>query len=105
MKISREYRAMACMYRRFARAAYSDCDFSKQALMDAYEFESRGRGRLAGGVFENTNNGYPIGKKLVNISVAMWKEDIEAPGYPKVLTRHELSTWYPRWFLRKIIHA
>ena len=68
------------------------CDFSEEMMLELYYSESYGDK-------VSDNNGYYIGKRYLNLTVSMWKEDIEK-GY---LFKHELyDDIFPRWWLDKI---
>jgi len=84
---------MAELYKRFAKD-YPQADFSKQAAEDMYTHETYGipmpvKAQL---------NGYMQGKKLMDITISMWKEDIKNG----VLSIKELKEDnYPEWFLKR----
>ena len=82
---------MAEIYRLFADASL---DFSAVAASIAYEFESTGKGLLD----ENTN-GFYQGKRCMDITVKMWREDI-AVG---MLLCGELEAEFPKWFLDLVL--
>ena len=65
---------MQTVYRYFGD---SDLDYSEEAAMDLFLFESRGIGDLKPNLFYCTN-GYANGKHWLNVTVAMWREDIAA---------------------------
>lgn len=70
---------------------WKDClDFSDEALVELYNYESYG-GQIS------PKNGFAVGKKWLNLNVSMWKEDI-AQGY---LFKHELyeDPKFPHWWL------
>jgi len=69
-KIGKRYLERAQYYRRLAHATCPTLDFSDEALRRCYEWESHGV-RCS-----DPDNGYMTGKSLVNLNVAMWKEDI-----------------------------
>lgn len=56
-----------------------ECDFSNQAMQDMFLFESKGVGNIDITGFNTTgkkSNGYAVGKKWLNVSVAAWIKDI-----------------------------
>ena len=88
---------MAEMYKRFA-VDFQFADFSEKAKEDMYLFESKGTPLPAG-----IENGYALGKKWMDVTIAMWREDLKSG----ILFRHELldnsqGDGYPEWFLTKI---
>ena len=79
---------MVKMYERFAPREYT---FSYEAMKECHEWESKGK-------TISPNNGYAIGKKIMDITIAMWKEDLG-----KILFMEELQQDYPQWFLDKVL--
>lgn len=84
---------MIAVYEYFGK----DCDgldWSKNSLYDLYTFESTGKGSV------KPNNGYAYGKHIMDITIAMWKEDLN-----KTLFIHELyeDENLPNWWLDKIL--
>jgi len=70
--ISKKYAMRAAHYRRTAKGqGVSGLDFSEAALRELFDWESRG----VGGV-DKGKNGYAYGKWCVDLSVAMWVEDL-----------------------------
>ena len=70
-------------------------DFSDEALLELYNYESYG-----GSVKQN--NGFMHGKKWLNLNVTMWKEDIERG----LLFKWELyeDPKFPHWWLDKVLN-
>ena len=71
--ISKKYAMRAAYYRRVARSHMSGLDFSEEALRALHAKESRGVGSV-----DKAVNGYAYGKWLIDLSVAMWVEDIQS---------------------------
>lgn len=70
--ISKRYALRAAHYRRTAKSQrVSGLDFDEAALRELYEWESRGIGNV-----DKKKNGYAYGKWCVDLSVAMWIEDL-----------------------------
>jgi hypothetical protein len=70
--ISKKYALRAAHYRRTAKSQrVAGLDFSEAALRELFDWESRGIGGVDKG-----RNGYAYGKWCVDLSVAMWVEDI-----------------------------
>ena len=95
MKLGKNWRRMADIYQRFAPPG---TDLSPAAAAAMYQHESFGE-PLA----NPSTNGFNIGKKWMDITIAMWREDIPA----RVLTVQELQDdGYPDWFLKRtgILH-
>ena len=69
------------------------CDFSEGMMLELYYAE-------AFGDKVSQNNGYYVGKRYMNLTIAMWKQDIEI-GY---LLKSELynDETFPHWWLDKI---
>lgn len=81
---SKKWLKMAEVYRYFARA-YKDLDFSEEAALEMYLYESNGT------TFIRFKNGYYLGKHLMDLNLAMWKESIRL----ELLTVQELYEWLP----------
>lgn len=85
------------LYEYFSRG-WKDClDYSDESLFDLYYNESQGRGTV------KENNGYAHGKKWLNVTVAMWLEDIEKGN----LFKNELyeDPDLPHWWLDMVLRA
>lgn len=97
MKISKKWLKMAEMYKRFA-TDFPSADFSRKSAEDMFIFESKGIQLLKG-----HNNGFAFGKKWMDVTLAMWKEDIEKGN---LFIEELLHDNYPKWFLKKsgILH-
>lgn len=86
---------MAEIYKRFIPAISTDrtIDTDESAMYEMYNYETFGI------PITNRNNGYFIGKKWMDITIKMWKEDIDN----ELLFVFELQNdGYPYWFLKKI---
>jgi len=94
--MNKNYERMTRVYRLFA---VGDYDFSEKAFNDMYAYETHGEGGF-GKIFTPTDNGYFIGKKLLNITVSMWMERMNTPGWYYFLK--ELYQEFPTWWLDKI---
>lgn len=80
-KISKKFKKMAILYRYFSKDWEHLLDYSDKAMSAMYEYESYGT------KLDNADkNGYAVGKKWMDVNVAMWKEDIEKGN----LWKHEL---------------
>lgn len=85
---------MVPLYRHFVRDFESGLDFSDEMLFEMYEHESKGVGKCS------PSNGYYHGKKWLNVTVAMWREDIKL-GNLFLFELYEDSA-YPHWWLDRI---
>lgn len=90
---------MSEVYKTFA-GNMNNLDFSEHSKIEMYKFESTGKGNIQLDMFANSINGYAYGKKMLNITVAMWKEDIRN----RLLFIGELykDSKFPHWWLDKI---
>lgn len=85
---------MAEIYEKFVK----DCqniDLSEEAAYQMYRYET------FGGIIPNNSiiNGYELGKKWMDITISMWKEDLLC----KNLFVFELQEdGYPDWFLERV---
>jgi hypothetical protein len=52
-------------------------DLSEEAAYEAFLHESQGKGNHKFGIVANSKNGYIIGKHWMDVTVKMWKEDIQ----------------------------
>jgi hypothetical protein len=78
MKISSKWLKMGKIFKFFGEDPFmTKLDFSEKSAQEMYEFESTGKGDISLNMFSNSFNGYAYGKKMLNLTVAMWKEDIE----------------------------
>ncbi len=76
-------------------------DFSEKAKQEMYDYETYGKGELQTEIFTDKEpNGYAHGKKYMDVTVAMWIEDI-LDGYLQVGEIYK-DPKYPRWWLDKI---
>jgi hypothetical protein len=91
MKISKRWFEMAEMYRRFA-GDYEHAYFGENSAIEMYRYET------FGDPINSKWNGFAIGKKWMDVTLAMWREDI-AKG---MLFISELQADYPEWFLRRV---
>lgn len=94
-KVSRQYLRLAAVYRRFA-GRESGYDFSIKALLECYEHESNGTSA-------SKTNGYVFGKWAKDVSVATWREDIEAGLFCKAEFFTPLNKWWAKKALESVI--
>ena len=92
-KIGPRWRRMAEIYKRFA-ADYPRADFSEPAAVAMYLHESTGAP-----LPDPRTNGYALGKKWMDVTVAGWKEEIPACG---LLVCELQDDGYPDWFLERV---
>lgn len=83
MRIKQKYRKKAELYKHFARQWEAVLDFSEDALVECFEWESHGK------KLTSKNNGYACGKGWLDVNITMWKEDIKAG----LLHPDELEDW------------
>lgn len=101
MKVSKRWKKISGIYRLFC-PQQDNLDFSNKAELEAYLFESRGLGNLEEKIFvEGKINGYLYGKKMMDITIAMWKEDL-----PKglIFLSELYQDKFPHWWLNKIFN-
>ena len=95
-----KYEEIAKFYASFVRG--SSFDFSDDAMHEAYEVETHGM------KWDVRNNGYVFGKKLMDVTLAAWKEDIQDGLMTKfdILREYERGTFareFVESYLAKII--
>jgi len=92
---------MIPLYKRFAGG--NNYDFSDKALEEMYKYETFGEGNINNSIFNTINlNGYFIGKKWLNLTVTMWLNDFQKPGWVHFLKDIYSDKSLPRWWLKKI---
>lgn len=85
---------MCEIYRIFAKDLEHICDFSEKMMLELFYSESFGD-------IISPMNGFYQGKRLLNVTIAMWKEDIERGLLQKCeLYNDEL---FPHWWLNKVL--
>lgn len=102
--MTKKFLAMAEYYKRFAKDWAHLCDFSDEAKKAMFEYESFGKGNLQIGVFSSGKvNGYALGKKWMDVTVGMWKEDIKKGWLDKTHFIKELmDDGYSESFLKRV---
>lgn len=92
MKIGKNFKKMVPVYEYFGKES-DGLDWSDKSLNELYLFESNGSGEV------KPDNGYYYGKKMLNVTVAMWKEDLDT-----ILCLSELynDPELPNWWLDKV---
>lgn len=86
---------MAEVYRHFAKQTRCPLDFSEEAAREMYESETHGKGS------PSERNGYAIGKRWMDVTLANWLEDL---GTPLLLSWElYLDPNYPRWWLDRVL--
>ncbi len=101
--MTRRFLKMCEVYKIFASSW--DCDFSKEAMQEMFEFESFGKGNIEINGFNTTGkkpNGYAVGKKWLNVNVSMWMEEINRYGWLTVLSRLYADEAFPKWWLDEV---
>jgi len=88
---------MCNVYKHFSKDWEHCSNYSEESMLELYISESYGD------VDCEPNNGYYIGKRMLNITVAMWKEDISKG----LLFKCELydDPNLPDWWLHKIFKS
>lgn len=99
-KTTSKFERMAQAYRHFGREL-QNLDWSDEAKQALFNYESRGIGSFA----RDSENGFFQGKRLMDITVAMWNEDLNAHlrGEPRTLFSWELYIQYPKWLIDMVI--
>jgi hypothetical protein len=98
-----KFKKMCEVYKIFAKEW--DCDFSEKAMQEMFEFESHGKGDIDISGFNVTNkktNGFAVGKKWLNVNVAMWFEEIDKYGWLQVIKKLYGDNIFPHWWLNEI---
>lgn len=96
---------MCNIYKLFATGW--ECDFSYQAMVDMYNYETYGVGDISITGFNATGklpNGYAVGKKWLNVTVSMWLDELytSREGWCNTLSRIYNDGKYPKEWLDDI---
>ena len=85
---------MIPLYRHFAKDNEHGLDFSDDMLYQLYDNESKGVGKI------DPRNGFAHGKKIMSITIEMWKEDMWITLFPWELFE---DPNLPDWWLLKVL--
>jgi len=91
-----KFKKMCKVYKIFSNDWKHICDYSKESMLELYNAETYGSCDC------KPNNGFYVGKKWLNVTVTMWKEDIEKG----LLFKFELydDPKFPDWWLNKVLN-
>ena len=94
-KLTGKFIRMCEVYKLFSHDWKDICDYDDDCRRELNVYESTGKGEC------RWNNGYYIGKKYMDVTVKMWREDIKLG----TLFVHELyeGDKYPSWWLDKVL--
>lgn len=94
-KVSAKFLKMAEIYKIFAKPFEHMLDYTDEALLEMYLYESTGKG------FPSELNAYFVGKRWLNVTVAMWKKDIK----DGIISFQELRNdpKFPHWWLESVL--
>lgn len=86
MRISKKYDRITAAYQYFAGTL--DADYSTRAKEDMYAFETFGTPRINYAVPDDDGNynGYAVGKHWMDVTLAMWHEDLKTG----IITKFEI---------------
>lgn len=86
---------MCEVYRIFSKDYENFCDFSDSSIIELFNNESYGSP-------VSDKNGFYVGKKWLNVTIKMWKEDIECG----MLYKWELyeDGKFPEWWLDSVLN-
>lgn len=87
---------MAELYKHFAKDWEHCLDFSEESLLEMYHSETHG-------LPVRDDNGFYHGKKWLNLTVTMWKEDIKKGLLFKSELYHDGK--YPEWWLDGVLNG
>lgn len=102
-----KYKQMCEIYRIFADPWKDACDFSNTSMKEMFDYESSGIGTIEINGFNVTGkkaNGYAVGKKWLNVTVAMWFEEADNYGLIQLLERLYNDKNFPHWWLDKVFN-
>ena len=105
-KTTPRWNRKAEIYRHFATSETKNkdlLDFSDKAKQEMFDFETYGKGNIDfQEIFYNKKiNGYAYGKKMMDITISMWREDIPQG----LLYKSELYSDgnFSHWWLKKVL--
>lgn len=98
---------MAEIYKIFT-SGYTDLDFSDEAALEMFKFETYGIGNLKQGLFADPTkklNGYAVGKHWMDAQIKMWIQGLnEGIIFTWELYEPENGdTVFPHWFLDRVL--
>jgi hypothetical protein len=93
--LKKKYLRIASVYRRFAGRS-PHFDFSLESLIECFEYESHGKPA-------SKKNGYVFGKWAKDITVATWREDLEAGLFCKAEFYTPCDKWWAEPALESVI--
>lgn len=78
-QVTKNWWESAEVYRFFARG-FGNLDFSEQAAIDMFNQETHGRPKFEyyEPRYDGKCNGYAVGKHWMDVTLAMWREDLTA---------------------------
>ena len=83
---------------------FGEGDFSDQAAIEVFAYETHGTGDLKLGVFvSGLPNGFVVGKHWADVTVKMWREGFQE-GTLFIAELYD-SGRYPRWWLDTVLPA
>ena len=97
---------MVDVYEQFTEQDNSSLDFSDEALLEMYIYESTGNGNVDSRHDEYLKtgrkvNGYAVGKKWMDVTFAMWKKEVDYYGWCFAI--YQLMCFYdkiPGWMVK-----
>ena len=94
LKIGKKWLRMAEIYRRFSKD-YPQADLSDAAALAMFRHET------FGDPMPETErlNGFELGKKWMDVTIAGWKEEIASRG---LLVSELIEDGFPEWFLERV---
>lgn len=93
--MTNQYRKTLDRYKGFCPEG--DWDFSKTAADECFSWESHGTPKEP-----SKGNGFALGKKFMDVTVAAWREDLEA-DFPWPLSLRDLREDFDEPFLKKVL--
>ena len=95
MKVGKRWARMAEIYKRFA-VDFPHADFGHEAALAMFRHETHGEPLPQ---VRGIGNGFALGKKLMDISIAGWREEIIQMG---LRVEELIDDGYPEWFLERV---
>ena len=92
--MKQSYKRLLERYKRLG----SEYDTSEKALKEFIDYDSRGTG-LTKNIFNGGHNGYLVGQRLLNITMAEWRDVADRAGWGTVVI--SLLEDQPSWLIRK----
>jgi len=104
MKITRRWLKKAEIYKIFTNPWKHRCTFTEKDAEELFIYESTGMGNISIDTFNDSSNGFAVGKKWADVQVNMWLEDFSKNRLFARMCLQEMywNKEFPEWWLDTI---